>query len=64
MKHDQACIVRAAMEGVMYNLKECKKIFDRTQIPQKKLIASGGGSKGTTWRQIRADMLDMPVLKE
>jgi len=46
---------------VMYNLKECKKIFDRMQIPQKKLIASGGGAKGTTWRQIQADMLDMPV---
>lgn len=61
MKHDQAYIARAAMEGVMYNLKECKKIFDRMQIPQKKLIASGGGAKGAAWRQIQADMLDMPV---
>lgn len=61
MKHDQAYMVRATMEGVMYNLKECKKIFDRMQIPQKKLIASGGGSKGNTWKQIQADMLGMPV---
>lgn len=36
MKHDQAYMVRAVMEGVLYNLRECKKIFDEMQVPQKK----------------------------
>ena len=31
------------------------------KIPQKKLISSGGGAKGKAWKQIQADMLDMPV---
>ena len=61
LKHDQAYLVRAVMEGVMYNLKECEKVFDELGIPRRKLIASGGGAKGKCWRQIQADMMDMPV---
>lgn len=61
LKHSQAHMVRAAMEGVMYNLKQCKNIFDEMHIPQKKLIASGGAAKGKCWKQIQADMLEMPV---
>ena len=61
LKHTQAHMVRAAMEGVMFNLKQCKNIFDEMHIPQKKLIASGGAAKGKCWKQIQADMLDMPV---
>ena len=61
LKHDQPWLVRATMEGVMYNLCECRKVFDEMALPQTKLIASGGGAKGNTWKQIQADMLDMPV---
>lgn len=61
LKHSQAHMVRAAMEGVMFNLKQCKNIFDEMHITQKKLIASGGAAKGKCWKQIQADMLDMPV---
>ncbi|MDR1834385.1 MAG: xylulokinase, partial [Fusobacteriaceae bacterium] len=28
MKHEQAHLVRATMEGIVYNLKECAKVFD------------------------------------
>lgn len=61
LKHDQAYMVRAAMEGVMFNLKQCKNVFDEVGIAQKKLIASGGAAKGRCWKQIQADMMDMPV---
>lgn len=61
LKHEQAHLVRATMEGVMYNLCECKKIFDELGISQKKLISSGGAAKGLAWKQIQADMLGMPV---
>lgn len=59
--HDQAAIVRAVMEGVVYNLRICKEIFDQKDIYQERLISSGGGARGNTWKQIQADMLDMPV---
>lgn len=59
--HDQAAMIRAIMEGVIYNLKVCKNIFDQKGISQKRLISSGGGARGKTWRQIQADILEMPV---
>lgn len=61
LKHDQAYLVRAVMEGVMFNLRECKKVFDELGIPQNKLVASGGAAKGKCWKQIQADVMDMPV---
>lgn len=61
LKHDQAYLIRAVMEGVMFNLRECKKIFDELGIPQNKLVASGGAAKGKCWKQIQADVMDMPV---
>ena len=61
MKHEQSHIIRATMEGVMYNLKECEKIFDDVGIKKEKLISSGGGSKGNTWKQIQADIFNIPV---
>ena len=61
MKHEQSHIIRATMEGVMYNLKECVKILDEMGIRSARIIASGGAAKGTTWKQIQADILEMPV---
>ena len=61
MKHDQSYVVRATMEGVMYNLCECKSVFDEMEISQTNLISSGGAAKGVAWKQIQADMLDKPV---
>ena len=61
LAHDQAALVRAVMEGVVYNLRLCKDIFDRKGIEQKRLVSSGGGAKGKTWKQIQADMMEMPV---
>ncbi|MDD3337556.1 MAG: xylulokinase [Lachnospiraceae bacterium] len=61
MKHQQGHIVRATMEGVMFNLKECLGILDEMKVDRSKLIASGGAARGVTWKQIQADMLDMPV---
>lgn len=61
LKHDQSHLVRAAMEGVMYNLCECRRVFDEMKVAQIKVISSGGGAKGFTWKQIQADMLNMPV---
>lgn len=61
MKHDQAYMVRATMEGIMFNLCECQSVFDEMGITQTKVISAGGASKGVTWKQIQADMLNMPI---
>lgn len=61
MEQGKYDMLRATIEGVVYNLLECKKIFDTLKIPQEMLIASGGGAKGMSWKQIQADMFSMPV---
>lgn len=63
MKHTQEHMVRATMEGILFNLKECLEIMDELQVEHKLLISSGGAARGETWKQIQADMLDMPVHK-
>lgn len=61
LKHRQAHLVRAIMEGVVYNLKECTNILDQMGIHRDRMISSGGAAKGVTWKQIQADIMDMPV---
>ena len=61
MNHTQAHLIRATMEGVLFNLRECLGIFDGIHLERKSLLASGGAARGKTWKQIQADMLDMPV---
>lgn len=61
MKHEQAHMIRATMEGVIFNLKECALVLDEMGIQRRKMIASGGAAKGVTWKQIQADILEMPV---
>lgn len=61
MKHERAHLVRATMEGVLFNLRECLGIFDEIHAERTCLLSSGGAARGKTWRQIQADMLNMPV---
>lgn len=61
MKHEQAHLVRATMEGVLFNLRECLDILDEMQVSRERLIASGGAARGATWKHIQADILNMPV---
>lgn len=61
MKHEQCHVIRATMEGVIYNLKECIAILDEIGIRRNRMISSGGAARGNTWKQIQADILEMPV---
>lgn len=61
MKHGQGHLIRAVMEGVAYNLRECMDILGQLDLPMNRLIVSGGGAKGRLWRQILADMFNTPV---
>ncbi len=61
MNHTRAHIIRATMEGVLFNLNECIGILDEMHVAKEKLIASGGAARGKQWKDIQANMLDMPV---
>ncbi len=61
LKHDQADMLRAVMEGVSYSFRECYEIFGKMGIKTSKLITAGGGAKNRLWRQIIADMFECEV---
>ncbi len=57
----QRCdITRAVMEGVTYAFKQVADIIC-SFIPGGEVIVSGGGSASPLWRQILADVFQMPV---
>lgn len=65
LKHRQEHMIRSVMEGVVLNLRECMDLFQEsgTGVKAPYLIASGGGARGRTWRQIQADIFEMPVYR-
>ncbi len=61
MTHTYKEMTRAIMEGVVYNLKQSYDILKNMGINSDVLIASGGGANGSLWRQIQADIFNLPV---
>jgi len=60
-RHTQAHFVRAAMEGVLFNLKIIAEALEARQ-PIRTLHAGGGFSKNRLWVQMLADIFQKPVL--
>lgn len=63
MAHGRAEMARAVLEGVGYNLRIILDAFraQGAQIPALRLI--GGGARSAVWRQILADIYDLPILR-
>ncbi|MCB0046719.1 MAG: xylulokinase [Caldilineaceae bacterium] len=61
MNHGKAEIARATLEGVAFNLGLIVNAL-REQAPAMRAMRFiGGGSRGPLWRQILADIFQMPV---
>ena len=53
-------MTRAVMEGVTYSMKQVADIIGDFS-PCRKVFISGGGSASKLWRQMYADIFDLPV---
>jgi len=53
-------ITRAVMEGVTYSLCQLVDIFGKMTVNEK-IYTSGGGAASPLWRQMQADIFDLPV---
>lgn len=53
-------MTRSVLEGVVYSMKQIIGIMTAFS-PGEKVIASGGGSVSELWRQIMADVFELPV---
>ena len=54
-------LIRSTMEAVIFNLKNGKEAFMRCGMNFTEVTLTGGGSKSALWRQMCADILNLPV---
>jgi xylulokinase len=61
LRHTRAHLVRALMEGVVYDLRHCLECFQRLNLPLREIRIGEGGARSPLWRQIQADVFAQPV---
>ena len=59
--HTKPHFSRAVLEGVAYSMKDCYSTLEELGIAPAEAIAIGGGAKNGLWRQILADMMNIPL---
>lgn len=63
VRHTQAHMTRAVLEGVAFGLKDSFSLIAEAGIPdQIEVRVSGGGAKSPVWRQILADVIGAPLV--
>jgi xylulokinase len=63
LRHSRAHMTRAVLEGVAFGLKDSFTLIQNAGLGTiKQVRASGGGTKGTLWRQILASVLDAELV--
>lgn len=59
--HTDGHIIRSAMEGVIFCLRDSLEIFKSLGIQSSFLIASGGGARSKVWLQMQADIFESDI---
>lgn len=54
-------LVRAALEGVAFNARECVAVVEDLGLPVQHVHLGGGGAASPVWRTIIASVLGIPV---
>lgn len=55
-------LVKAALEGVCYEMRWNLEIFEDIGIHVDRILAVGGGAKSAKWLQLKADIYERPVV--
>ena len=63
MVHGRPEMARAVLEGVAFNLRTILDAFRDQGAPISALRLIGGGARSALWRQIIADVFNLPVLR-
>ncbi|MGI6367568.1 MAG: xylulokinase [Anaerolineae bacterium] len=63
MEHGRAELARAVLEGVAFNLRTIFRAFRAQGAVVPALRVIGGGARSALWRQILADVLEVPLLR-
>jgi xylulokinase len=63
MRHKQADMLRAVLEGITFNLRVILEAFRGQGTAIDALRVIGGGARGEVWNQIMADIFGLPILR-
>lgn len=63
LRHTQADLIRAAMEGVAMGLRLALDVLRGLTPISDQMVLVGGGSRNPLWRQILADVFDITIVK-
>jgi len=61
IRHGQAELVRAVMEGVTFSLYEAYLVLLETGIQPERITLAGGGARSRLWAQMAADVFGLQV---
>ncbi len=61
LRHGTGHLVRAAMEGVVFSIREMLELMRPLGLEARTVRTSGGGTSSRLWRQIQADALGCEV---
>lgn len=62
IEHTISDLYKAMMEGVVYEMRLNLERLKDAGIEPRRLKASGGGAASSVWMQMKADMLNVPVV--
>ena len=59
--HSRAHLTRALMEGVAFSLRDGLDLMRELGVEVQRVRATGGGARSRAWRQLQADIFNVPV---
>ncbi|HNR31132.1 MAG TPA: xylulokinase [Candidatus Hydrogenedentes bacterium] len=63
LRHTRAHMARAVLEGVAFGMRDSLEIIREMGVPIEEVRASGGGARSALWRQIQADINNVPLVR-
>jgi xylulokinase len=61
LRHGRAHLVRAVLEGVIFELRQGLDLLMSLGTPVERLLATGGATRHSLWLQLQADIFNRPV---
>ena len=61
LRHGKAHLVRAVMEGVVFELRQGLDLMLSLGTPVERLLATGGATRHPLWLQLQADIFNRPI---
>ena len=62
VRHGRPALIRAVLEGITFGMRDQIELMRRSGLKINQVRAGGGGARSPWWRQLQADMYQVPVV--